>query len=117
MRRKSGPWLPALALALLLTGCGPAETGAKTDGGAEIPEEFHRLYLYQIAEAQTYLNENHQADLSHTQCLLRRMLPAPYHEAIDRLRERQDARVIYNIYGGVHQHVPNATHAEQRKDT
>ena len=87
------------------------------DGGAEIPEEFHRLYLYQIAEAQVYLNENHQADLSHTQCLLRRMLPAPYHEAIDRLRERQDVRVIYNIYGGVHQHAPNATHAEQRKGT
>ena len=38
MRRKRGPWVPALALALLLTGCGPAETGAKTDGGAEIPE-------------------------------------------------------------------------------
>ena len=86
-------------------------------GGAEISEELHRLYLYQIAEAQVYLNENHQADLSRTQCLLRRMLPAPYHGMIDRLREHQDARVIYNIYGGVHQHVPNATHAEQRKDT
>ena len=87
------------------------------DGETEISEELHRLYLRQIAEAQAYLNENRHADLSHTQCLLRRMLPAPYHEAIDRLREHQDAQAIYNIYGGVHQHAPNATHAEQRKDT
>ena len=96
----------------------PEAAGTFPDAGeAEISDELHRLYLYQIAEAQVYLNENHQADLSRTQCLLRRMLPAPYHGMIDRLREHQDARVIYNIYGGVHQHVPNATHAEQRKDT
>lgn len=80
-----------------------------------ISEVLHVTYLDQIASAQAYLNENHQADLSRVQCLLRKMLPEPYHKAIADLRENQDPSIIYNIFGGVHQHAPNATRAEQKK--
>lgn len=80
-----------------------------------ISETLHLTYLDQIASAQAYLNENHQADLSRVQCLLRKMLPDPYHKAIADLHENQDPSIIYNIFGGVHQHAPNATRAEQKK--
>lgn len=80
-----------------------------------ISETIHAIYMEQVALAQAYLNENHQADLSRVQCLLRKMLPEPYHRAIADLRENQDPSVIYNIFGGVHQHAPNATKAEQKK--
>ena len=80
-----------------------------------ISKTLHLTYLDQIASAQTYLNENHQADLSRVQCLLRKMLPEPYHKAIADLRENQDPSIIYNIFGGVHQHAPNATRVEQKK--
>ncbi|WP_455625773.1 transcription-repair coupling factor [Parabacteroides sp.] len=68
-----------------------------------------------VTSAQAYLNENHQADLSRVQCLLCKMLPEPYRKAITDLCEDQDPSVIYNIFGGVHQHAPNATKAEQKK--
>ena len=80
-----------------------------------ISKTLHLTYLDQIASAQAYLNENHQADLSRVQCLFRKMLPEPYHKAIANLRENQDPSVIYNIFGGVHQHAPNVTRAEQKK--
>lgn len=85
------------------------------DKDAAISETLHLTYLEQIASAQAYLNENHQADLSRVQCLLRKMLPDTYHKAISDLREDQAPSVIYNIFGGVHQHAPNARKAEQKK--
>ncbi|WP_241159989.1 hypothetical protein [Parabacteroides sp. ZJ-118] len=84
------------------------------DKDAAISETLHLTYLDQIASAQTYLNENRQADLSRVQCLLRKMLPEPYHKAIADLRENQSPSIIYNIFGGVHQHAPNATKVEQK---
>ena len=70
-------------------------------------------YLHQIAAAQEFLNENHNADLSHIQRLLQKMMPERYYSAIARLKEHQDPAIIYNIYGGQHLHAPNAKSAVQ----
>ncbi len=84
------------------------------DKDTAITETLHLTYFDRIASAQAYLNENHQADFPQVQCLLRKMLPEPYHKAIADLRENQDPSIIYNIFWGVHQHATNATKAEQK---
>ena len=71
------------------------------------------IYLRQIAAAQEFLNENHNADLSRIQRVLQKMLPERYYGTIARLKEHQDPGIIYNFYGGQHLHAPNATKAEQ----
>lgn len=71
------------------------------------------IYFDQIAAAQEFLNENHNADLARVQRLLQKMLPERFYGAIARLKEHQDPAVIYNIYGGQHLHAPNAREAGQ----
>lgn len=74
---------------------------------------FESIYISQIAAAQEFLNENHNADLSHIQRLLQKMMPERYYSAIARLKEHQDPGIICNIYGGQHLHAPNAQTVEQ----
>lgn len=74
---------------------------------------FDSIYIFQIAAAQEFLNENHNADLSHIQRLLQKMMPERYYSAIARLKEHQDPGIICNIYGGQHLHAPNARTVEQ----
>jgi phosphoribosyl-ATP pyrophosphohydrolase len=71
------------------------------------------IYFDQIAAAQEFLNENHNADLARVQRLLQKMIPERYYDAIAQLKEHQDSAVIYNIYGGQHLHAPNAREVEQ----
>lgn len=85
------------------------------DKEGTISEVLQIIYMNQLASAQEYLNENHQADLSRVQCLMRKILPESYYKAIVSLREQQDPKIIYNIFGGIHQHAPNATRVEQKK--
>ena len=42
---------------------------------------FDSIYISQIAAAQEFLNENHNADLSHIQRLLQKMMPERYYSA------------------------------------
>lgn len=74
---------------------------------------FDSIYISQIAAAQEFLNENHNADLSHIQRLLQKMMPQCYYGAIAHLKEHQDPAIICNIYGGQHLHAPNAQTVEQ----
>lgn len=91
------------------------KTPSPSSADDAISETPYISYMDQIAYAQEFLNENHRADLSRVQCLLRKICPESYHKAIGSLREDQDPKIIYNIFGGVHQHAPNATKAEQKK--
>lgn len=71
------------------------------------------LHLHQIATAQVFLNENPHADLSRVKCLLRAMLPARFHKAVDMLRQHQDPKVIIHITGGQNIVAPHAKHIVQ----
>ena len=71
-------------------------------------------YLYMIRKAQEFMNENHFADVSRVQCLLRKMMSKEYHGLIDQIKECQDPHVIFNIHGGNNLIAPNASHAEQK---
>ena len=46
-------------------------------------------YLYMIQKAQEFMNENHFADVSRVQCLLRKMMSKEYHGLIDQIKECQ----------------------------
>ena len=41
--------------------------------------------LYMIQKAQEFMNENHFADVSRVQCLLRKMMSKEYHGLIDQI--------------------------------
>lgn len=71
-------------------------------------------YLYMIRKAQEFMNENHFADVSRVQCLLRKMMSKEYHCLIDQIKECQDPHVIFNIHGGNNLIAPNASQAEQK---
>ena len=71
-------------------------------------------YLYMIRKAQEFMNENHFADVSRVQCLLRKMMSKEYHGLIDQIKECQDPHVIFNIHGGNNLIAPNASQAEQK---
>ena len=71
-------------------------------------------YLYMIRKAQEFMNENHFADVSRVQCLLRKMMSKEYHGLIDQIKECQDPHVIFNIHGGNNLIAPNASKAEQK---
>lgn len=71
-------------------------------------------YLYMIRKAQEFMNENHFADISRVQCLLRKMMSKEYHGLIDQIKECQDPHVIFNIHGGNNLIAPNASQAEQK---
>ena len=71
-------------------------------------------YLYMIRKAQEFMNENHFADVSRVQCLLRKMTPKEYHDLIDQIKECQDPHVNLNIHGGNNLIAPNASQAEQK---
>ena len=71
-------------------------------------------YLYMIRKAQEFMNENHFADVSRVQCLLRKMMSKEYHGLIDQIKECQDPHVIFNIHGGNNLIAPNAGQAEQK---
>ena len=58
------------------------------------------VYMRQIAKAQEFLNENRNADLSRVKCLLHKMLPREYYDAIESLQEHQDPKIILQINGG-----------------
>ena len=57
-------------------------------------------YLYMIRQAQEFMYENHFADVSRVQCLLRKMMSKEYHGLIDQIKECQDPHAIFNIHGG-----------------
>lgn len=59
-------------------------------------EIIENIYLHQIRMAQELLNENHHADVSRVQCLLRKMLPKEYHELIDAIKEGRDP-MVFNV--------------------
>ena len=67
-----------------------------------------------IQKAQEFMNENHFADVSRVQCLLRKMMSKEYHGLIDQIKECQDPHVIFNIHGGNNLIAPNASQAEQK---
>lgn len=67
-----------------------------------------------IRKAQEFMNENHFADVSRVQCLLRKMMSKEYHVLIDQIKECQDPHVIFNIHGGNNLIAPNASQAEQK---
>ena len=50
-----------------------------------------------IQKAQEFMNENHFADVSRVQCLLRKMMSKEYHGLIDQIKECQDPHAIFNI--------------------
>ena len=81
---------------------------------SEIIHKLDSVHLEQIALAQEFLNENSQADLSHIQCLLRKMYPKQYHDVIDALKQHQDPQVIINIHGGQNVIAPHAKDVEQK---
>ena len=70
--------------------------------------------LYMIQKAQELMNENHFADVSRVQCLLRKMMSKEYHGLIDQIKECQDPHVIFNIHGGNNLIAPTASQAEQK---
>ena len=70
--------------------------------------------LYMIQKAQEFMNENHFADVSRVQCLLRKMMSKEYHGLIDQIKECQDPHVIFNIRGGNNLIAPTASQAEQK---
>lgn len=88
---------------------------AKENSGREevTLADFDYIYLHQIAVTQEFLDENHNADLSRIQCLLQKMLPEQYYDAISQLKEHCPPVVVYYISGGQHVHAPNARKAEQ----
>ena len=57
-----------------------------------------------IQKAQEFMNENHFADVSRVQCLLRKMMSKEY----------QDPHAIFNIHGGNNLIAPTASQAEQK---
>ena len=67
-----------------------------------------------IQKAQEFMNENHFADVSRVQCLLRKMMSKEYHGLIDQIKECQNPHVIFNIHGGNNLIAPNASQAEQK---
>ena len=67
-----------------------------------------------IQKAQEFMNENHFADVSRVQCLLRKMMSKEYHGLIDQIKECQDPHVIFNIHGGNNLIAPNVSQAEQK---
>ena len=67
-----------------------------------------------IRKAQEFMNENHFADVTRVQCLLRKMMSKEYHGLIDQIKECQDPHVIFNIHGGNNLIAPNASQAEQK---
>ena len=71
-------------------------------------------YLNMIRKAQEFMNENHFADVSRVQCLLRKMMSKEYHGLIDQIKECQDPHVIFNIHGGNNLIAPTASQAEQK---
>ena len=70
--------------------------------------------MYMIRKAQEFMNENHFADVSRVQCLLRKMMSKEYHGLIDQIKECQDPHVIFNIHGGNNLIAPNASQTEQK---
>ena len=70
--------------------------------------------MYMIRKAQEFMNENHFADVSRVQCLLRKMMSKEYHGLIDQIKECQDPHVIFDIHGGNNLIAPNASQAEQK---
>ena len=70
--------------------------------------------MYMIRKAQEFMNENHFADVSRVQCLLRKMMSKEYHGLIDQIKECQDPHVIFNIHGGNNLIAPTASQAEQK---
>lgn len=71
-------------------------------------------YLYMIQKAQEFMNENHFADVSRVQCLLRKMMSKEYHGLIDQIKECQDPYAIFNIHGGNNLIAPTASQAEKK---
>ena len=67
-----------------------------------------------IQKAQEFMNENHFADVSRVQCLLRKMMSKEYHGLIDQIKECQDPHAIFNIHGGNNLIAPTASQAEQK---
>lgn len=67
-----------------------------------------------IMVKQEFMNENHFADVSRVQCLLRKMMSKEYHGLIDQIKECQDPHAIFNIHGGNNLIAPTASQAEKK---
>lgn len=67
-----------------------------------------------IMVKQEFMNENHFADVSRVQCLLRKMMSKEYHDLIDQIKECQDPHAIFNIHGGNNLIAPTASQAEKK---
>ena len=65
------------------------------------------IYERQIGQAQQFVNENSKADVSRLRDLLRKIIPAEFHPAIDNIKE---AKLLarFEINGGNNQILPNA---------
>ena len=77
------------------------------------PEISDSIYTAQLAAAQEFLNQNHHADLSHTKCLLRDLMPKEYHDKIEKLKENQVPGNVIFVNGGNNIIATNATKVEQ----
>ena len=77
------------------------------------PEILDSIYTAQLAAAQEFLNQNHHADLSHTKCLLRDLMPKEDHDKIEKLRENQVQGSVIFVNGGNNIIATNATKVEQ----
>ena len=91
------------------------ESIRETPSAIAVSETLESVYLDQISKAQEFLNENSNADLSRVKCLLWKMLPKQYYDVVDKLKQHQDPKVIYNIYGGDNIIAPNAEHVESKQ--
>lgn len=74
---------------------------------------MHDIYLQQIQLAQEFLNENHHADVSRLQCLLRKIMPNEYHNIIDKIRLNASTPITINVNERQNIIAPNAISAEQ----
>lgn len=77
------------------------------------------IYLEQIKAAQEFLHENHNADVSRLQCLLRKMMPETYYKEIDKISQVTEEMPLsvfnntqINVSGGTNQIAPQAQSAE-----
>lgn len=89
------------------------DTLRHTSPSVYVSEALSTQCFNQISMAQKFLNGNRSADLIHIKCLFRKIFPKPYHDVIDRLREQQDPKIIFQINGGNNLIAPNTQTAKQ----
>lgn len=71
------------------------------------PIDESSIYEHQLQQAQEFVSENSKADVSRLRDLLRKIMPAKFHQAIDDIKETGVTR-SFQINGGQNQILPNA---------